>query len=665
LRLAAISLAQHPEPERFVAEFSGSERTVAAYLLAEVLERQPADVRELLLRTSVLDRVNGSLADYLTGAFGSERALQQLEDASAFVTSLDSGRCWFRYHKLFGELLQAELRRVAPASVNSLHRAAAQWHEQHGDIVEAIRHAQAGNDWSMAARLIADHYLGLFLDGRIPTLRELSRAFPADAPAENAELALVFATVRTFDGLLEEGAVFIDLAQRLADSVRSERRHRFDVELAFTKLSLARRRGDFDSVVEAMASMEAALAMQPASERVLGNELRATALQNLGIAELWSSRFDDARRDLEEALALARRAARPYLEIGCLGHLGIAGPPTAVSLPDGLKLAEEALAIAEERGWADDPVIAAALATGAITLVCLGRFDEAEQWLARAGDAEAPEGDPGTELIVHFARGLLRQAEGRFDDALTAFRASERMQGLLATEHAITSIVRARLLQMRAQIGELSAVRAALDDLGAEERGNAWMRVTAAVVYLAEGNPEQAVDLLKPVIEGGVPGLHQSLIVIEALILDAAAGEQLCDRRAAEASLERALELAEPEGIVLPFVLAPVHDLLEQYPRHRTKHATLLRTILDVAGGSSAPRRGDTPVLFEDLSDAELRVVRYLPSNLKSPEIAAELCLSANTVRTHIRHIYAKLDAHNRNDAVSRARELGLLARAR
>jgi LuxR family transcriptional regulator, maltose regulon positive regulatory protein len=191
------------------------------------------------------------------------------------------------------------------------------------------------------------------------------------------------------------------------------------------------------------------------------------------------------------------------------------------------------------------------------------------------------------------------------------------------------------------------------------------MRVAAAVVNLAEGNPEQAVDLLEPVIEGGVPGLHQSLIVIEALILDAAAREQLRDRGAAEASLERALELAEPEGIVLPFVLAPVHDLLEQYPRHRTKHATLLRTILDVAAGASAPRRGDTPVLFEDLSDAELRVVRYLPSNLKSPEIAAELCLSANTVRTHIRHIYAKLDAHNRNEAVSRARELGLLARAR
>ena len=114
--------------------------------------------------------------------------------------------------------------------------------------------------------------------------------------------------------------------------------------------------------------------------------------------------------------------------------------------------------------------------------------------------------------------------------------------------------------------------------------------------------------------------------------------------------------------MILPFVLAPVQDLLERIPRHRTAHGALLRTILDVLAGSSAPRRGAPAPLLEELSDAEVRVVRYLPSNLKAPEIASELCVSANTVRTHIRHIYAKLDAHDRNEAVTRAREMGLLA---
>ena len=144
LRLAAISLAGHPDPERFVREFSGSERTVAGYLLAEVLERQPPEVRELLLRTSVLERVSGPLADVLTGGSGSERILQELEDANAFVTSLDAGRSWFRYHHLFADLLRLELRRTDPGA----HRPAAPRRppsgtSEHGDVVEAIRHAQA------------------------------------------------------------------------------------------------------------------------------------------------------------------------------------------------------------------------------------------------------------------------------------------------------------------------------------------------------------------------------------------------------------------------------------------------------------------------------------------------------------------------------------------
>jgi LuxR family maltose regulon positive regulatory protein len=114
LRLAALSLAGHPDPDRFAAEFSGSERTVAEYLLAEVLERQPEPVRELLLRTSLLDRVSGELADQLTGGSGGERVLQELERANAFVASLDAQRSWFRYHHLFADLLQLELRSTAP-----------------------------------------------------------------------------------------------------------------------------------------------------------------------------------------------------------------------------------------------------------------------------------------------------------------------------------------------------------------------------------------------------------------------------------------------------------------------------------------------------------------------------------------------------------------------
>ena len=156
LRLAAISLADHPDPERFVAEFSGSERMVTEYLIAEMLDRQPDDVQRLLLRTSLLDRVSGELADLLTGRPGSERILLELEDANAFVVSLDPERTWFRYHHLFADLLRLELRRARPGDVPALHRRAAGWFTRHGQVADAIRHTQAAGDWPDAARRSPD-----------------------------------------------------------------------------------------------------------------------------------------------------------------------------------------------------------------------------------------------------------------------------------------------------------------------------------------------------------------------------------------------------------------------------------------------------------------------------------------------------------------------------
>ncbi|HJY69593.1 MAG TPA: hypothetical protein VJ254_22955, partial [Streptosporangiaceae bacterium] len=155
LRLAALSLAGHPDPERFAAEFSGSERTVAEYLLAEVLERQSEEARRLLLRTSVLERVNGELANLLTGDDGGQRILQELEETNAFVMALDAARSWFRYHHLFADLLRLELRRTAPGEVAALHQVAAGWHARHGFPIEAVRHAQRGQDWGLAGRLLA------------------------------------------------------------------------------------------------------------------------------------------------------------------------------------------------------------------------------------------------------------------------------------------------------------------------------------------------------------------------------------------------------------------------------------------------------------------------------------------------------------------------------
>jgi LuxR family maltose regulon positive regulatory protein len=578
------------------------------------------------------------------------------------VSSLDAGRSWFRYHQLFAELLQLELRRAAPAIIGSLHREAARWYEEEGYVVEAIRHAQAGHDWPHASRLLADHHFDLTFDGRTATVRELLRAFPDDVAAADAELALVFSGVRLLAGLRDESAAYADLAERLADAVPEERRRRFNVQLAEMRLVVARWRGDLDTVLDSMRSLEAALAALPASERTLSRAYQAVALQNLGVAELWSSRPVDARRDLEQALGLARQAGRPWLEIAGLGHLGIAGPWTGLPVSAGLQRSEDAVRIAEEHGWNDDPIIVTGLATGAIALLCLARFDEVEGWLARAQRVLQPDGEPGIELIVHYARGLLRLGQRRFEEALVAFGAAGRMQGLLADKHPFAVPTRARLLQTQTRMGQAAAARAALTRIGEEERDTAGMRITAAAIHLTGGYPEQAIDVLAPVIQGLATALHRPWATIEALLYDAAAHDQLGDPSGAEVSVERALELAEPEGIILPFTLAPVQGLLERHPRHRTAHATLLSAILDVLTGTSPPGHGATAPLLAELSDAELRVLRYLPSNLTASEIAAELYVSRHTTRTHLRHIYAKLGAHNRREAVARARQLGLLA---
>jgi LuxR family maltose regulon positive regulatory protein len=665
LRLAAVSLVSHPDPERFVAEFCGSERTVAGYLLAEVLERQPPEVRELLLRTAILERVNGPLADALTGGTGSEKVLQRLEDANAFVTALDVGRTWFRYHQLLSDLLQLELRRDSPALIASLHRAAAQWLGEHGHAIQAIRHAQAAADWPHAARLLADNYVDLVFDGRKATLRALLSAFPADAAQSDAELALAVGTARLYDGLLDEVPAYLAIAERLAGSVPGDRKQLFDLWLTSARLWLACQRGDLDVARQAIRPLQAQAAGM-AGRRA--DDHRASALMNLGIAEVWSHNPDDARRHLDEGLALARRIGRPYLEIGCLGHLALAAVVTGASVHLGLELSEEAVTLAASHGWGTHRIVVPAVAAGAATLAWLGRIEEAERWLARGKQTQPDEFE--TEPVLRYVRGFVRLGQGRLQDALTEFRAAETVGPSLAREHVLPVEVRGWILHTQCLLGETAAVRATLAGLDGDERKGAGMRIAAAAVALADGRTQDVVDGLAPMLadapEPGPDGSAQVLnlrrATVHALLLDAVARDRLGDPGAAEASIERALELAERDGTMLQFMLVPVRQLLERHPRDRTAHRPLLSAILDLLRGRSPRPEHAPPPLRNELSEAEMRVVRYLPSNLKASEIAAELYVSANTVRTHLRHIYAKLDAHSRSEAVARARELRLLA---
>jgi LuxR family maltose regulon positive regulatory protein len=676
LRLAALSLAGHADPERFAAEFSGSERTVAEYLLAEVLERQSEESRRLLLRTSILDRVNGELADLLTGGSGGERVLQDLEEANAFVVSLDAARSWFRYHHLFADLLQLELRRTEPGEVATLHGLAAAWFAGHGFAVEAIRHAQAARDWGLAVRLLADHWPGLHLDGRTATVHALMAGFPAGAPAADAELAALAAADELAQGSLAAAERYLGLAESGSASVPAGRRLQVQVLLEVDRLLLGEHSGNqrqrAEQAQRLLAAAEALGTAQhdlaPAARVGLGEELSALALLSLGDNEAWTGRLDQAESHLEQAVALARRTGRPYLEFMALAYR--AGMELSRWFPRAAELSRQAIELAERHGWTDDPFAGLACMTHGSALAWQGRLDEAEPWVRRAERTIRAETRPMVAMGIQYARGQLDLGCGRVADALAAFRGAERLAG----PHPLARPLRAWLVHALARLGDTEPAEQILAGLGERDRDRGEMRIAVAALRLARHDPAAATAALAPVLDGSAPVGWRSWLV-EAFLLEAIARDAVGEPAAAGRAVERALDLAERDGALLWFLLHPAPGLLERHARQRTAHGVLIAEILDLLagpggyGGAGSPpvsRRGlgviVPPRVTAPLSGAEMRVLRYLPTHLSAPEIAAELSVSTSTVKTHLRNVYAKLGAHSRAGAVERARALGLLA---
>jgi LuxR family maltose regulon positive regulatory protein len=660
LRLAAISLASSPDPERFVAEFSGSSRTVAEYLLAEMLECQPVEVQQLLLRTSLLDRVNGELADLLTGHPGAGGILLDLEDANAFVVSLDPARTWFRYHHLFADLLRLELRRRLPGQLSALHRLAAGWLSEHGETVEAIRHTQAAGDWSDAARLLADHSFSLTLDGQAQTIQTLLRAFPPGVVTEGPDIPLARATSDLARGRLNDAAAHLTVAETMIAATPVARQHRLEVATAALRLSLARKRGHLAEVVDQVRFLTSPVTGRSDEDIALDSDLRAVALMNLGTVEAWSLGNQDSQRHLQQGADLARRIGRPYLEVACLAELAFASKiePFATTR----RRCEEAIAVAEQHGWGAEPVISPALVNLAGTLIWTGEFDEADRWLDRAARALETDTGPSLRLLLHLGTGLLMSGRRKQQEALAEYSAAEELQAQLEGSHALMRQLTGFRLATQARLGQVSEARASLAALDADLASSGEVGNARAEICLADGNPADALAAVDNVLTGNAPATGY-MTVVEANLVTALAHRELGDHRAAFAAVECALDLAEADRLVLPFAMTGSCELLEALPRHQTAHPALLAEILDVMRGSSiSPGNQAALATIEQLSPSELRVLRYLPTNLSRSEIAGQLSVSVNTVNTHIRNIYAKLQTQDRSSAVHRAREMRLLA---
>jgi len=663
LRLAVISLSGHPDAERFVAEFSGTDRAIGEYLMAEMLERQPVEVQSMLLRTSLVDRMNGELADLLAGRAGSEQMLLELEEANAFVVSLDPQRTWFRYHQLLVDFLRLELRRTSADEVPALHRRAARWFAERGDVLEAVRHTLAAGDWPDAARLVADHSFRWVLDGQAGTIRAVLEAFPEGASADHPDLALAHAAAELNEGRLEEAAAQLALAESHLPSAPPARRRRLAVAIASLRLGLARRSGQFSDVIEQVNLLDASIADESSEPIAMGSELRGIALLNLGIVETWSGRLADAERHLSEGAALAQTIGRPYLEVACRAHQGF--PSKLVSVATARERGRQAVALAERHGLDDRPILAPALGAVGGMAIWMGEFDEGERWLRRAWEVASTHADPAAAVLLHVATGMLHAGRGQYQSALGEYAAAAQAQGLLTGVHALAPRITGWLATMQARVGMLDDARATLDGFSTHTGRMGAIYNARAVICMADGDAAASLEVLREALDV-TPTAGPAFTLVETHLLAGMSHLQLGDRDAAAAEAEAALGSAEPDRLIFPFAMTEAAELLDALPRHATAHRALLAEIVDLLRGAQAPdaerERLSQP---EELSRSELRVLRYLPTNLTRPEIAQELYVSINTVNTHIRNIYSKLGARDRSSAVQRARELRLLSTGR
>jgi LuxR family maltose regulon positive regulatory protein len=587
--------------------------------------------------------------------------LLELEAGNAFVASLDGRRSWFRYHQLFAELLQLQLRRTEPEAIPALHAAAAGWYDGHGYPVEATRHAQAAGDWALAGRLLSDHWVSLVLDGQEATAHELLAGFPPAVLAADPELSALGAADELSLASLDEAERRLALAARAAASVPEDRRPHFQVILAVARLWVARQRGDLPAAVEEAQRLLAAVEDGDAAQPGVGDDLRALAMVSLGVAERFAYRLEEAERHLSQGVTLARRAGRAHLEVDGLSAWSMLA--TTASSPEDTRLATEAVQLAERHGWDGQPAVAVAYMTLGAKALRVGRLSEVEPWLVRAERTLRAETQPGDAVMLHYLRGLLELSRGRNAAALAAVEPAVRFAELVVDDHSPATKSRAVLLHALVRLGETGRAEARIAALDDEERGRGETRCALAVLRLAQADPKAATAALAPVLDGSAAMMNPACWQALPYLLEAVARDALGDAAACTAALEHALDLADPSGEVLAFLLHPTPALLERHLEGGTAHDSLVRGILGLISETKprpVPARAALP--RGHLSDSEARILRYLPTNLSAPEISAELSLSVNTIRTHMRHLYTKLGAHSRSEAVERARDLSLLA---
>ena len=652
LRLAGLFLSR--DRQRTAAEFGGDDRAVTDYLLEEVLASQPRDIRDFLMRTSVVDRVSAELAGALTGQPHGQRFLELLEQSNAFCVGLGSDRQWFRYHPLLREMLLHQLSVAEPAVAPDLHRRAARWFADEGRPVEALRHASLAGDWQMFGQLFADQAAPLSVSADRMALGRVLSEVPAQRYGESAELALCAAGLLFHQHRIPEMQSYLDLVVTLVSDEDAESSVGALIGQRLFAAATARSRGDIASLIT--TSREALeLVSGPGAALPAATEYRAIAVNNLGTGLLWSGDLEQAERLLHEGLITAEDTRLEVAWISMWGHLGII---TALSgrLHEAFGHTQRAVDLVAARGWAPLPQASAAYL--ALAMVHL-RWNHVEEALAglEQGRREALL-DVVPQTAISFALASLHASEGR---PATARQELQRLRRV--TEG----------WEQPPYLARWAAVTWAEIDL-AEGHPDAALRRLRVLESTGDLLPQESVLLARTLLAGGETNAADAVLLelrdgvrtgveVDVWVLSALVADRLREDNRALEALQRAVQLARSEGIRRPFVtIAPEHvrRLLGHLQQVDPVADAFVRELVSGLTPDGQPQVA-AGTLSENLTDRELSVLRYLPSMMTNEEIAAELYVSVNTVKAHLKRIYRKLGVVSRREAVRRAHDLGMI----
>jgi LuxR family maltose regulon positive regulatory protein len=651
LRLCASAFQGRDDAEAMVATISGEDTTIAEYFVGEVLRVQAPEVRRFLLETSVLEQFPPELADAVTGRSDAWRMLATLTRENAFVQAIGGGTGAYRYHRLFAELLRAQLSWEEPDHVPRLHARAAIWLAGQGRIAEAAGHAVSAGDWAGAAEYVIEDYAvsRVVLDGPRGRLASLLRDLPERLGSPEA--AVVQAAIGITDGRPERSVERLTYADRLLSEPGSRCSDALTLARRLIGILLSAAEPDRDAVLRAIADAETLVAAAPAGRLSRHPELPVLLLAGKATVQGRAGAVDVAAVTFAEAIAAAEPGSE-MVKIHSQWHLALIEAHRG-RLGRAETLARQAHELAAHSGL--EPRWRPAGAELALAWVAVERYDvEAADHHLRTAH---PHCGPGADELLVGSYALVKarrlQARGELRGALKALR-DVTTTGLTAAapDWLVRELALAEARMMIAG-GRLREARAVIERY--PEPRPAEVAVVEAMLLMAEGEPDRAHDIARTTADRtgvSVP------VAVEGWLVLAMLAEGQGDVTGVREALRRALRLATPE--TQRRLVHQVWTRLRRVVRDDDELAVRYRALSGESPAAAAPAAVD-PVLVEPLSKREFEVLQGMAAMLPTEEIAASMFVSVNTVKTHVRSILRKLAASRRNEAVRRARALRLI----